>query len=68
MRIIQTEACVHVPNVKFKLVLCQNDTKASFKRPTQALNVRAEGAPLYTQTKFKYPLALQGKHWFGNSC
>lgn len=68
MRIIQTEACVHVPNVKFKLVLCQNDTKASFKRPTQALNVRAEGAPLYTQTKFKYPLVLQGKHWFGNSC
>ena len=58
MRIIQTEACVHVPNVKFKLVLCQNDTKAGFKRPTQTLNVWAEGAPLFTQTKFKYPLVL----------
>jgi len=43
MRIIRIEACVHVPNVKFKLVLCQNDTKAGFKRPTQTLNVRVEG-------------------------
>ena len=58
MRIIQTEACVHVPNVKFKLVLCQNDIKAGFKRPTQALDVWVEGLPLYTQTKFKYPLVL----------
>lgn len=58
MRIIQTEACVHVPNVKFKLVLCQKDTKDGFKRPTQALNVRVEGAPLGTQTKFKYPIVL----------
>ena len=55
MHIIQTQVCVHVPNVKFKLVLCQNDTKGWFKTTNARPRGASEGAPFYTQTNLNIP-------------